>query len=316
MRLAFLGTPAFAVPSLEALVDAGFSVEAVFTQPDRPKGRGRQLALSPVKEAALRLALPVHQPERIRTPENVELLRAMMLDAMVIVGYGQIIPQRIIDLVPIGIINVHASLLPKYRGAAPIQWAIAHGETRTGVTTMRIDAGLDTGDMLLKAEAEIGAEETAPELSVRLAGMGARLLIETMRGLEAGQINPEPQDHAQHSLAPILEKEDGRIDWRWPAARIHARARGFQPWPGAFTSFRGQTLHVWQCGVAAEPVPPAALPGSLLMPDRRRLLVACGDGSSLELRQVQIEGRNRMDAAAFRNGQRIAENERLGETSP
>jgi len=315
MRMAFLGTPAFAVPSLEALVKAGFAVEAVFTQPDRPKGRGQQLTPSPVKEAALRLGLPVHQPERIRRPESVELLRAMSLEAMVVVGYGQIIPQTIIDLVPIGIINVHASLLPKYRGAAPIQWAIANGETRTGVTTMRIDAGLDTGDMLLKAETEIGPEETAPELSARLAEMGARLLIETMNGLQAGTIAAEPQDHAHHSLAPILQKEDGVIDWRMPAAGIHARARGFQPWPGAYTTFRGQTLHLWQCRVAPELAPPGAVPGALLMPDRKRLLVACGNGTMLEIRQVQIQGRGRVDAVSFRNGQRIADNERLGDSS-
>ena len=312
MRLAFLGTPAFAVPSLEALAREGHTIPAVFTQPDRPKGRGQQVAISPVKEAALRLGLAVHQPERIRRPEAHELLRALGLDAMVVVGYGQIIPQAIIDIAPLGIINVHASLLPKYRGAAPIQWAIANGETRTGVTTMRIDAGLDTGDMLLKAETDIGAEETAPELSARLAEMGARLLIETMRGLAAGSIAPERQDSAQHSLAPILKKEDGAIDWRQTARRIHARVRGFQPWPGAYTTFRGQALHVWKCRVVDALAPPAE-PGTLLLPDRKRVLVACGDGAALELSEVQMEGRNRVDASSFRNGQRIVDNERVGE---
>jgi methionyl-tRNA formyltransferase len=311
MRLAFLGTPAFAVPSLEALAREGYTIPAVFTQPDRPKGRGQQVAMSPVKEAALRLDLAVHQPERIRRAESVELLRGLALDAMVVVGYGQIIPQAIIDLVPLGIINVHASLLPKYRGAAPIQWAIANGETLTGVTTMRIDAGLDTGDMLLKAETAIGPEETAPELSVRLAEMGARLLIETLLGLAAGTIAPEKQDHAQHTLAPILKKEDGLIDWRQPASRIHARIRGFQPWPGGYTVFRGQTLHVWRASVATA----EAEPGTLLLPGRQRLLVACGEGTALELHEVQIQGRNRIGAASFRNGQRIMDNERLGETA-
>jgi methionyl-tRNA formyltransferase len=309
MRITFLGTPAFAVPSLEALAREGFEIPAVFTQPDRPKGRGQQLAISPVKEAALRLGLAVHQPERVRRPEVLELLRGMALEAMVVVGYGQIIPQSIIDLVPRGIINVHASLLPKYRGAAPIQWAIAKGETRTGVTTMRIDAGLDTGDMLLKAETEIGPEETAPELSARLAEIGARLLIETMASTT---IVPEKQDHSQHSLAPILKKEDGLIDWRQPAARIHARARGFQPWPGAYTTFRGQTLHIWKCTVAPAP---AGAPGTLMLPDRKRILVACGEGTALELQEMQIQGRNRVDAASFRNGQRIDDNERLGESA-
>ena len=312
MRIAFLGTPAFAVPSLEALAREGFEIPAVFTQPDRPKGRGQQLSASPVKEAALRLGLTVLQPERIRRPEAMEALRGLALEAMVVVGYGQIIPQAIIDLVPLGIVNVHASLLPKYRGAAPIQWAIANGETRTGVTTMRIDAGLDTGDMLLKSELEIGSGETAPELSARLAESGARLLIETMRGLASGTIEPEKQDHAQHSLAPILKKEDGLIDWHQPASRIHARARGFQPWPGAYTLFRGQTLHVWKCSVTDSSTPSAA-PGTMLLPDRKRLLVACGGGSALEIQDVQIQGRNRVDAASFRNGRRIVDNERLGE---
>jgi methionyl-tRNA formyltransferase len=298
MRIAFLGTPAFAVPSLEALAREGFEIPAVFTQPDRPKGRGQQLAISPVKEAALRLGLAVHQPERVRRPEVLELLRGMALEAMVVVGYGQIIPQSIIELVPLGIINV-----------APIQWAIAKGETRTGVTTMRIDAGLDTGDMLLKAETEIGPEETAPELSARLAEVGARLLIETMASTT---IVPEKQDHSQHSLAPILKKEDGLIDWRQPAARIHARARGFQPWPGAYTTFRGQTLHIWKCTVAPAP---AGAPGTLMLQDRKRILVACGEGTALELQEMQIQGRNRVDAASFRNGQRIDDNERLGESA-
>ena len=312
MRVAFLGTPAFAAPSLEALAAEGFEIPAVLSQPDRPKGRGRQLAISPVKETALRLGLSVHQPERVRRPEVLELLRGLTLDAMVVVGYGQIIPQAIIDLVPLGIVNVHASLLPKYRGAAPIQWAIANDERRTGVTTMRIDAGLDTGDMLMKAETEIGSGETAPELNARLAEMGARLLIETMRGLARGSIQPEKQDHAQHSLAPILKKEDGLIDWRQPASRIHARARGFQPWPGAYTTFRGQTLHAMKC--RAVPSPAADAPaGTILLPDRKSILVACGEGTALELLDLQMQGRNRVDAASFRNGQRIVENERLGE---
>src|SRR5208283_4040367 len=194
MELIFLGTPTFAVPTIERIVGAGHRVSAVFTQPDRPKGRGGQLNASPVKQAALRLGLPVHQPERIRRPEVVEQLKQMRPDAMVVVGYGQIIPQTIIDIPPRGIINVHASLLPKYRGAAPIQWAVANGETRTGVTTMKIDAGLDTGDMLLKWETDIGADENAMELSPRLATAGAELLVETLRGLQMGSVKPEAQN--------------------------------------------------------------------------------------------------------------------------
>src|SRR5215472_1026752 len=194
MRLAFLGTPAFAVPTLAKCVEAGHEVLAVVTQPDRPRGRGQQAAAPPVKEAAAQFGLPVFQPERIRRPEAVEYLRNLSLDAMVVVGYGQIIPQSVIDLAPLGIINVHGSLLPKYRGAGPIQWAILNGETRTGVTTMRIDAGLDTGDMLLKADTGIGPDETAVELGKRLAAMGADLLVKTLAGLAAGTIVPEKQD--------------------------------------------------------------------------------------------------------------------------
>jgi methionyl-tRNA formyltransferase len=308
VRLAFLGTPQFAVPTLERTVAAGHEVLAVITQPDRPRGRGQVPAAPPVKEAALRLGLPVYQPERIRRPEAVELLSGLNLDAMVAVGYGQIIPQSIIDLVPLGIINVHASLLPKYRGAGPVQWAILNGETRTGVTTMRIDAGLDTGDMLLKAETEIGAEETAVELGRRLAGMGADLLVETLAGLAAGTIVPEKQDPAQATYAPLLKKEDGRIEWSRPAAAIHNQVRGLQPWPGAYTAFRGHTLHVWRAKVRG-------LGSGVWEPGRvvglRPLVIACGEGE-LELIEVQMEGRKRISAADFVNGQRIEEGEQLG----
>ncbi|MFN7920307.1 MAG: methionyl-tRNA formyltransferase [Bryobacteraceae bacterium] len=308
MKAVYLGTPEFAVPTLERMVSAGHEVVAVFTQPDRPKGRGQELAPPPVKEAALRLGIAVHQPERIRRPEQVELLRTIAPEVMVVVGYGQIIPQSIIDIPKHGIINVHASLLPKYRGAAPIQWAIANGETETGVTTMRIDAGLDTGDMLLEWRTAIGPEETAPELSARLATAGADLLAETLRGLEQGTITPRPQDHAAATLAPILKKEDGRIDWNWRAPKIHARSRGFQPWPGAYAEFRGQTLQVARCHVAAERT--EAAPGSIL-PSKRKLLVACGEGSVVELAEVQPQGRKRMPGEAFRNGQRLLDNERI-----
>ncbi|HBY60339.1 MAG TPA: methionyl-tRNA formyltransferase [Solibacterales bacterium] len=310
MRLVYLGTPRFAVPPLEALVRAGHHVAAVYTQPDRPKGRGQQLAASPVKEAALRLGLPVEQPERVRAPGEVERLRAIGAPAMVIVGYGQILPQAIIDLAPLGIVNVHASLLPKYRGAAPIQWAIAAGERVTGVTTMRIDAGLDTGDMLLKAETEIGPEETAVELGERLAEMGAALIVETMTRLEEGAIVPEPQDPAQATLAPILTKEDGRVDWRRPAREIANRARGFQPWPGAFTRFRGLHLALARTGVALET--DIGAPGEMCTLGRR-LLIGAGGGTALEVFEVQLEGKKRMAADGFLNGQKPRAGERLGE---
>jgi methionyl-tRNA formyltransferase len=323
MRLIFLGTPAFAVPTLEAIVKAGHEVAAVLTQPDRPSGRGQNAAASPVKQAALRLGLTVYQPERVRRPEAVEYLRGIPSEAMVVVGYGQIIPQAAIDLAPLGIINVHASLLPKYRGAAPIQWAIVRGETRTGVTTMRIDAGLDTGEMLLKAETEIGLEENAVELGARLAAIGADLLVETLEGLGTGSIVAEKQDHAQATLAPLLKKEDGAIDWSQPAQAIHNRVRGLQPWPGAQTWFRGVPLHVWKTkspargsgadGPRGYPVRPtsAKTPGRVL--NLKPLVAACGEGV-LELLEVQLEGRKRISAADFANGQRLTDNDILGAT--
>lgn len=311
MKLVFLGTPSFAVPSLERLLQTGHQVQAVYTQPDRPSGRGQETAASPVKEAALAHGLPVKQPERIRRPDVVDELRAMAPEAMVVVGYGQIIPQSIIDIPPFGIINVHASLLPKYRGAAPVQWAIACGETVTGVTTMRIDAGLDTGDILLARETPIGPEETAPELSARLAVIGADLLVETLAGLQAGTIAPQKQDDSQATLAPMLRKEDGIIDWNWPARQIFNRARAFIPWPGAVTEFRGRRLHIWRCRPAEKEVP--GPPGTLRAAGKR-LFAACGEGTALELLEVQLEGRKKMDAGAFLNGVRLGENERLGVT--
>jgi len=306
MRIVFMGTPGFAVPTLERIVDSGNEVIAVFTQPDRPKGRGQQLSISPVKEAALRHGLTIEQPQRIRRPEVVDQLAAIRADCMVVVGYGQIIPQAIIDLPPLGIINVHASLLPKYRGAAPIQWAIARGETRTGVTTMKIDAGLDTGDMLLKWETGIGPEENALELGPRLAVAGADLLIETLRRLESGTIVPEPQDDAQATLAPMIKKEDGHIDWNWPARDIVNRSRGLMPWPGTYTRFRNRQLNIWRARTAGE----QGEPGTLVKA-AGRVLAGAGEGS-VELLEVQVEGKKRVDAAAFWNGYQMKNGERLG----
>ncbi len=306
MRLVFLGTPAFAVPTLEGIVEAGHQVLAVLTQPDRARGRGQHPAAPPVKQAALRLGLPVYQPERVRRPEAVEYLRGLAPDAMVVVGYGQIIPQSVIDVAPLGIINVHASLLPAYRGAGPVQWAILNGETRTGVTTMRIDAGLDTGDMLLKAETPIHPEEMAVELGQRLAVMGADLLVKTLRGLEAGAIVPEKQDPRQATYAPLLKKEDGLIDWKLPAPAIHNRVRGLQPWPGAYTTLRGQMLHIWR----ARALPGSGEPGRIV--SLKPLAAGCGEGR-LELIEVQLEGRKRMPASDFANGHRLSDSELLGE---
>lgn len=297
-----MGTPAFAVPTLERLVQAGHEVVAVFTQPDRPKGRGQRDAMSPVKEAALRLGIAVHQPERVRRPEVVEQIRAMAPEAIVVVGYGQIIPKSILDIPPKGIINVHASLLPKYRGAAPIQWAIANGETRTGVTTMKINEGLDTGDMLLKWETEIAPEETAPELGARLAQAGAELAVRTMAELD--HIRPEPQDNAQATYAPILKKEDGRIGWNRPAREISNRLRGFDPWPGAYTSLRGQKFQVWKAAIGEVKLAPG-----ILRSIDKKLYAGCGEEESIELQEVQLEGKKRMTAAAFLNGFTPADHE-------
>lgn len=308
MKTVFLGTPEFAVPTLEALSGAGHDVVAVFTQPDRPKGRGNQLALPAVKVAANALGIPVYQPERVRRPENVEFLRSLGADIMVVVGYGQIIPQSIIDLPRFGILNVHASLLPKYRGAAPIQWAIANGEQETGVTIMQIDAGLDTGAMLEKASLSIYPDETAPELSRRLAPLGAELLISTIRKIETGEAIREPQNNDEATLAPILKKEDGLIDWAKPAAVIYNRFRGFQPWPGAYTTFRGQQLTITGAALADG----LASPG-LLVSDRRRLFVGCGNDSRLEILELQVAGKKRVDAHAFLNGLKLSQNERLGD---
>jgi methionyl-tRNA formyltransferase len=310
VRLIFLGTPAFAVPTLEKILEAGHTILTVISQPDRPKGRSQALAASPVKEAALRHGLPLFQPERIRRPEVVAQLAEIATEAMVVVGYGQIIPQSIIDLPRYGILNVHASLLPKYRGAAPIQWAVANGETTTGVTTMRIDAGLDTGDMLLRAETAIGPDETAIELGDRLAVKGADLLVETLARIET--LVAEKQDASQATYAPILKKEDGLIDWRSPAIAIHNRVRGMLPWPGAYTRFRGQTLHIWKTWGR---FPTCPGPPGRLVRIGRSLHVVCGDGSMLEVLELQLEGKKRISGEAFANGQRLQENESFGDLS-
>lgn len=304
MNVIFLGTPEFAVPTLESIISSGHNVPLVVTQPDRPKGRKQELTPSPVKAAALRHGIAVYQPERIRRPDALERLRELSPEVMVVVGYGQIIPQTIIDIAPLGIINVHASLLPELRGAAPIQWSIARGYERTGVTTMQIDAGLDTGDILLRWETPIGPDETAPELSARLATAGADLLVQTL----AAGLHPVPQENTRVTYAPIIKKEDGRIDWRHPAQQIHNLIRGFQPWPGAQTSFRGQSLHLWRSRLVPQRwnLPPGALVYE------RGVFAIGGDGAALELLEVQLEGRKRMRAEVFANGHRPIQTDRLG----
>ncbi len=310
MKLVFCGTPKFAVPTLEALVAAGFDVRLAISQPDRPSGRGLELAPTPIKQRATAFGIPVAQPEKIKNNQELRAqLDEIKPDAIVVVAYGRIIPQWMIDLPPLGNINLHASLLPKYRGAAPIQWAVAMGETVTGVTTMRIDAGLDTGDMLLVAKVPIAPEDTAETLAPRISAVGAPLMVETLRGLEAGAITPRPQDHSQATLAPVLKKEDGAIDFQRSATEIWNRLRGFQPWPGAFTTFRGKNLHVW----AARPASIGeTLASGELKNAGERLFVGCGNDSVLELLEVQPEGKRRMSARDFINGYRPSPTDKLG----
>lgn len=306
--LVFCGTPAFAVPTLEQLVQAGFAVPLVVTQPDRPKGRGMELALSPVKQRAVQLRLPVSQPDKIKNNDEFrEQLAAIKPDAIIVVGYGRIIPPWMLDLPPLGNLNLHGSLLPKYRGAAPIQWAIARGESVTGVTTMRIDTGLDTGDILLQQEIAIAQDDTAESLAPRMAVAGADLIVETMRGVQAGTIRSRPQDHSIATQAPILKKEDGRIDFHLTALKILNRLRGFQPWPGSYTSFRGKNLHIWSARAMARTLAEGEIAG-----DGGRLIVGCGAGSALELLEVQMEGKKRLPAADFVHGYRPKAGEKLG----
>src|SRR6516162_10274206 len=293
MDLVFCGTPLFAVPTLEKLVSAGFRVKLVVTQPDRARGRGMELAASPVKRSALELGLPVLQPDKIKSNQEFrQRLESIQPEAIIVVGYGRIVPPWMLDLPRLGNINLHASLLPKYRGAAPIQWAIANGESVTGVTIMRIDAGLDTGDMLMQAEEPIHPEDTAVTLGPRLAHSGAELMICTLA-----------------TLAPILKKEDGLIDFSRTATETWNRLRGFQPWPGAFTTFRGKTLQLH----AAEPSPEMApaRPGYFII-ENGRLLMGFAHGSALEVRELQVEGKKRMSAHDFINGYRPRTDELLG----
>ncbi len=317
MILVFCGTPRFAVPTLERLVEAGHSVPLAVTQPDRPRGRGMEMAVSPVKDAAIRLGIAVAQPDTIKNnAEFRDQLAAINPDAIIVVGYGRIIPQWMIDLPRLGNLNLHASLLPKYRGAAPIQWAIAKGESVTGVTTMRIDAGLDTGDILMQREISIAAEDTAETLGPKLASIGADLMVETLRGLDTGQVRPTPQDHSQATLAPILKKEDGRMDFARNASDLFSRLRGFQPWPGAFTTFKSKTLQVHR----AQPLQRAVklTPGDVAV-EGMRLFVGCGKNNdrdtdtALELIEIQLEGKRRMTAQEFINGYRPKSGDHLGE---
>jgi methionyl-tRNA formyltransferase len=301
LRIMFCGTPQFAVPTLKHLLaQSDFEITAVITQPDRPRGRGQEVSVSPVKETAASAGLRIFQPEKIRSAESEQFLHEANPDVTVIIAYGQIIPARLLGIPKLGWINAHASLLPKYRGAAPIQWAIANGETMTGVTTMRIDAGMDTGETLLRREISIAPNERAPELAIRLADLAAPLIAETLRGLRDGAVHPAPQNHTQASMAPLLKKEDGRIDWSLPAPTISNRMRGFAPWPGAYTAFRDTT-----CQLSGEPASKKQelelSPGEIRV-DRPDLLAGCGGKTLLRVSRVKMEGRKEVSGLEFANG--------------
>jgi methionyl-tRNA formyltransferase len=310
MRLVFLGSGAFAVPSLQALLDAGHDVRALVCQPDREAGRGRALQAPPTKPVALARGLEVLQPRRVKSPETVAALRALAPELLVVVAYGQILSTAVLQAAPRGAVNVHGSLLPRWRGAAPIQWAVVAGDAQTGVTTMQLDEGLDTGPTLLARATPIGARETAGALHDRLARLGAELLLETLDGLDRGTLAARPQDDAQATHARLIEKEDGRLDWSQPADALDRRVRGFHPWPGTFALHAERTLKV----LRAEPdaaAGAAAEPGTLLAIDGEALVVACGGGSRLRLLEVQPESRRPMSGRAFAAGARLDPGARL-----
>jgi methionyl-tRNA formyltransferase len=311
VKLVFCGTPRFAVPTLEALIAAGHEMALVVSQPDRPVGRSQQVTAPPVKETALAAGLEVTQPEKIKS--NAEFrarLEAIAPDAIVVVAYGRIIPPWMLALPRLGCINLHASLLPKYRGAAPIQWAVAMGETVTGNTTMLLEEGLDTGPILLQREIQISPEQTAEDLFEVLAKDGAPLVVETLAELNAGTIKPKTQDHSRATLAPILQREDGRMDFAArTATELWNRWRGFQPWPGAYTTLEGKKLIAHQLRVDAKPS--EAEPGTVDLADHR-FLVTCAQNTSIEIVELQLEGKKRMGASDFLRGAGLRSGIRLG----
>jgi methionyl-tRNA formyltransferase len=301
-----MGTPEFALPTLEGLIEAGVDLRAVFTQPDRPKGRGKQLAMPPVKILAQRRGIAVHQPLKLRDPSVVSELQALAPDLIVVVAYGQILPKSVLAIPRYGCINVHASLLPRYRGAAPINKAVMDGEEVTGVTTMLMDVGLDTGDMLVGHSTPIGFEETAGELHDRLALLGRAAMEETLARLCAGTLKCEPQDDAQSSYAPMLKKEDGRIDWKKSAAELHNLVRGLDPWPGAYTYLDGELLKL----ARTLPEPGEGEPGVVIAAGPEGVRIACGEGV-LRVRELQLPGKKRLPAADFLRGRPLPPGTRL-----
>ena len=310
MRLIFMVTPEFALPSLNALHHSGHAILAVVCQPDRPKGRGGRLTPPPVKGMAERFELPILQPDKMKDLAFLEGLRALKPEVIVVVAFGRILPPAILDLPPHGCINLHASLLPKYRGAAPIQWAIINGEQETGVTTMRLDPGMDTGDILLQERMPILPEDTAGSLSVRLAERGADLMIRTLKGLESGEIIPVPQDNTQATLAPILDKEAGEIDWTRPAVHILNRIRGLSPWPGAYTFYQDERWSLWKADLG-DPTA-GGPPGTIQKTGREGISVATGQGL-LEILELQPANRRRMSVREFLAGHTVKPGTVLGE---
>lgn len=303
MRIIYMGTPDFAVPVLESLLDSRHEVVAVVTQPDKPKGRGKAMQFPPVKEKALEYNLPVYQPVKVREEAFLKVLEEYAPDCIVVTAFGQILPKSILELPKYGCVNVHASLLPAYRGAAPIQWAIINGEEKTGITTMQLGTGpVDSGDMLLKAEVTITPEETGESLFDKLAATGGPLLLETLEGLEAGTIVPEKQDESLVSHASMLKKETGSIDWNKSAVEIERLIRGLNPWPSAYTKLSGKTLKIWRAEVLAANT--SCQPGQVVSADSGKLLIQTGDGQ-LSLLEVQLEGKKRMAADAFLRGNTV-----------
>jgi methionyl-tRNA formyltransferase len=302
MRIVFMGTPLAAVPTLERIIADGHEVAAVWTQPDRPSGRGNKLTFSPVKACALAHGIPVFQPEKIKTAETLELFQSANADVAVVVAYGRILPETFLKSFPKGCINVHFSLLPKYRGAAPVNWAIVNGEKTTGITTMNMDIGLDTGDILLQSETEIGDDENTVELLQRLSVDGASLLSKTLTRL--GEIVPQPQNHEIHTLAPIMKKEDGKIDWSLSAKEIANRVRGFQPFPTSYTFYQNKKLTIWKAKITEDETLKTEN-GKILTAKNADLIVSCGKQTFLQIDELQIEGKRRMTTRDFLNGVKI-----------
>lgn len=312
MKVIFMGTPDFSVGTLEALVEAGHEVVLAVTQPDKPKGRGKEMQFTPVKECALKHGIPVYQPKRVREMECIEELKKYEADVCVVIAFGQILPKEILEMTPYGCINVHASLLPKYRGAAPIQWAVIDGEKVSGVTTMKMDEGLDTGDMLEKVEVELNEKETGGSLHDKLADIGAKLLVHTLGELEKGTLNPEKQGESPTAYARMLDKKLGKIDWSKPAFEIERLIRGLNPWPSAYTDWNGKTMKIWEADVISqEEGAEKKEPGTIVQVTRKAFYVQTGDGL-LQISALQIPGKKRMETDAFLRGYQVKTGEKLG----